>query len=171
MGLYKPHKNLDVLLEAFQSLRANGRIAATLVVAGLQEKDRPGLQQHLDAKGLDAVRLLERLPAARLPALFGGARALIHPALLEGFGLPMVEAQAVGTPVVASRASAMPEVAGEGALYFDPHDADDLARQILAVVEDEALRERLIAQGRRNAERFSWRESAGRVLAVYERVG
>jgi glycosyltransferase involved in cell wall biosynthesis len=171
VGLYKPHKNLDLLFEAFKSLRESRKTDMALVVAGTQEKERPALKNRLAQLGIsDHVRVLDWLPAAQLPLLYAGATALIHPALLEGFGLPIVEAQAVGTPVVASRASAVPEVAGEGALFFDPRDAADLARQILALIGDNETRDRLIAAGHRNIERFSWRESARKVLEAYEQV-
>jgi len=171
VGLYKPHKNLDVLFEAFRSLRESGKIPLSLVVAGTQKKERPALNSRLAQLEIrDQVRVLDWFPADQMPLLYAGASALVHPALLEGFGLPVVEAQAVGTPVVASRASAVLETAGEGALFFDPADAEDLARQIVAVIGDNALRDRLIAAGRRNVERFSWRESARKVLEVYERV-
>ena len=171
VGLYKPHKNLDMLLETFKLLRERGEIALPLVVAGVQERERTALGRRLARLGVaEHVRVLDRLPGDRLPLLYGGATALIHPSVREGFGLPIVEAQAVGTPVVASRASAIPEVAGKGALFFDPYDGADLARQVVAVVKDAAVRERLIAEGRRNVERFSWRESAQKVLSVYEQV-
>jgi len=171
VGLYKPHKNLDLLFEVFKSLREEGKTELGLVVAGTQEKERPALERRLSELGLaDQVRVLDRLPTDRMALLYGGATALVHPARLEGFGLPIVEAQAVGTPVVASRASTVPEVAGEGALFFDPQDRSELGRQILRVTEDRELRERLVAEGRRNVKRFSWSESARKVLAVYERV-
>jgi glycosyltransferase involved in cell wall biosynthesis len=171
VGLYKPHKNLDRLLEAFKPLCESGRPPLSLVIAGTQEKERPGLNGRLAQLGMrDEVRVLDWLAADRMPLLYAGATALIHPALVEGFGLPIVEAQAVGTPVAASRASAVAEVAGEGALYFDPRDVTDLARTIVALLGDAELRSRLAAAGRRNVERFSWRESARKVLSVYEQV-
>lgn len=171
VGVYKPHKNMDFVFETLRALWKEANLKLVLVVAGVQEKERPALARRLAELGVaDRVRVLDRLPGERLPLLYRGATALIHASLLEGFGLPIVEAQAVGTPVVASRASAVPEVAGEGALFFDPHDADDLARQVLAVVHNANLRDDLAAKGRRNAKRFSWRDTAEKVLSVYERV-
>ena len=95
---------------------------------------------------------------------------MIHPSLVEGFGLPIVEAQCLGTPVAASRSSAVPEVAGKGAIYFDPLNRDDMARRIAEVAGEETLRSRLAAAGRENILRFSWRETAHTVLSVYERL-
>jgi len=171
VGLYKPHKNLDRLLEAFKSLRESGKTPLSLVIAGTQEKERSALQARLIQLGISGqVRVLDWLPAERMPLLYAGATALVHPALVEGFGLPIVEAQAVGTPVAASRAAAVAEVAGDGALYFDPRDVTDLARTIVALLGDAELRARLAAAGRRNVKRFSWNESARKVLSVYEQV-
>ena len=171
VGLYKAHKNLDFVIETLQSLWKDAKVDLSLVIAGVQEKERPALKRRLGARRLeDRVRVLDRLRAEQLPLLYRGATALIHASLLEGFGLPIVEAQAVGAPVVASRASAVPEVAGDGALYFDPEDRDDLAKQILAVVGNEGLRTELAEKGRRNMARFSWRRTAETVLSVYERI-
>jgi len=171
VGIDKPHKNLDLILDAVASLRREGRLRAPLVVAGLQDAERRPFQARVARRDLGgAIRVLERIPADALPLLYYGARALVHASLLEGFGLPIVEAQAVGTPVLAARASAVPEIAGEGALYFDPRRAEDLARQMIALIESPDLRESLVAAGRRNVARFSWRVSAAQVLAVYASV-
>lgn len=171
VGLYKPHKNLDLLLQTLKALWRQSKIALPFVMAGTQASERPALIRRLRQLGAtDRVRVLDRLPREQMPLLYAGATALILPSLLEGFGLPVVEAQAVGTPVVAARASALPEIAGEGALFFDPYSSDDLARAIAAVVADPRLRERLITAGRRNVERFSWPKSAEKVLAVYESI-
>lgn len=171
VGLYKPHKNLDCVFEVLQSLWNEAKLDLPLVVAGTQEKERPALARRLDELGVgDRVRVLDRLAADRLPLLYRGAKALIHASFLEGFGLPVVEAQAVGTPVIASSASAVPEVAGEGAVLFDPQSGAELAGLILAVAGSADLRADLSAKGRRNAERFSWRETAEKVLSVYERT-
>ena len=171
VGLYKPHKNLDVVLEAFRLLAKGGNCEVSLVIAGTQDKERAALRNRLAKLEIaDRVRVPDRLPAAQLPLLYAAARVLIHPSLREGFGLPIVEAQAVGTPVVASELPVLREVAGEGAMFFDPYDATALASQIETVAKDSEIRSRLIAAGRRNAARFSWRESAQKVLAVYERI-
>ena len=171
VGLYKPHKNLDLLFQALQSLRESTRIGASLVVAGTQKKERAALKNRLAQLGvLEHVRVLDWLPSDHLPLLYGGATALIHPSRIEGFGLPIIEAQAVGTPVVASHVPAVLEVAGEGALFFDPLDAGDLARRIVTVIADNEIREQLVAAGLRNVERFSWRESARKVLSIYQEV-
>ncbi len=169
VGLYKPHKNIDGLLDAFRLLRQGRRMFLPLVVAGTQGKERPALFEAIRRRGLtDAVRVVDRLPSEQMPLLYRAARALVHPALLEGFGLPVVEAQAVGTPVAAANTPAVAEVAGDGALLFDPLNVEEMARQIQTVVGDPNVRAKLAEQGRKNARRFSWSESAAKVRAVYE---
>jgi glycosyltransferase involved in cell wall biosynthesis len=171
IGLYKPHKNLELLFEAMKSYLGNEKIPLPLVMAGTRKKERPGLANRLAEFGIAArVHVLDWLPNDRMPWLYKGARAVVVPSLIEGFGLPIVEAQAIGTPVVASRVEAIVEAAGDGALFFDPREVADLARQVRTVIQDDGVRERLIAQGRRNVERFSWRESARKVLVIYEEV-
>ncbi|MCX8035964.1 MAG: glycosyltransferase family 4 protein [Candidatus Sumerlaeia bacterium] len=171
VGLYKPHKNIDGLLDAFCTLRQGGQMSLSLVVAGTQTKERPALLEALRRRGLTGnVCIVDRLPSGQMPLLYCAARALVHPALLEGFGLPVIEAQAVGTPVAASKTAAVAEIAGDGALLFDPLNVEEMARQIKAVVCDSAVRARLAERGRKNARRFSWSESAAKVRAVYERL-
>lgn len=169
VGLYKPHKNIGFLLGTMNSLWKASKIQMPLVIAGIQDKDRGDLLKQLRIMGVaDHAQIAARLPEAELPLLYAGARAMIHPALLEGFGLPVVEAQAMGCPVAVSNASALPEIAGDGALYFDPTNREDAAERIVEILADEPLRERLVAAGRENAKRFSWRETARKVLEVYE---
>ena len=107
---------------------------------------------------------------ADLPALYSAARILAYPSLYEGFGLPMLEAMACGTPVVASTASCLPEVAGDAALLVDPYDVAALTDALTRLHTDEALRVDLIARGRRRADAFKWDDSARQLLSVYGRM-
>ncbi|MBM3333523.1 glycosyltransferase family 4 protein [Candidatus Sumerlaeota bacterium] len=171
VGLYKPHKNLNIVFDALKALWAGGITALPLVMAGMQMKEQKLVRERLEKLAIsDRVIVLNWLEADKMPLLYRGARLLVHPSLAEGFGLPIVEAQAVGTPVVASRIAAATEVAGNGAAFFDPRDAADLADRIAEVIHRELFRIRLVAAGRRNAERFSWRQSAEKALEIYQRV-
>jgi glycosyltransferase involved in cell wall biosynthesis len=112
------------------------------------------------------VRWLDYVPASDLPALYGGARLAVFPSLYEGFGFPALEAQACGVPLVCSNAASLPEVAGEGALYFEPRDTAMLADALAMGLADQSLRAALVERGHENVRRFSWRETARQVLEI-----
>jgi glycosyltransferase involved in cell wall biosynthesis len=103
-------------------------------------------------------------------ALYAGAVCLVFPSLYEGFGLPILEAMAMGAPVIASNSSAMPEVAGHAALLVDPKSPAEIAAAIRSVIEDDGLAARLSSAGRKRALRFSWDVTAASVLQVYARL-
>jgi len=102
-----------------------------------------------------------------LRALYASCRAFIYPSLYEGFGLPPLEAMACGAPVVASRIPALVEIAGAAASFFDPTDAIDLAKTILALLEDENARNQLSLAGQNRAAEFTWQKAAQATLDVY----
>ncbi|HID89832.1 MAG TPA: glycosyltransferase family 1 protein, partial [Anaerolineae bacterium] len=108
------------------------------------------------------------IPEVDKPALLSGALALVFPSLYEGFGLPVLEAQACGCPVVCSTAASLPEVAGEGALLVDPLDVAGWARAMARVATDPDLRADLTERGFANLRRFSWRRCARTVLSVID---
>ena len=167
VGDLRPKKNLMRLVEAFRALRQEG-LEHTLVLAGVDS----GAQAELvrAAAAGEPVRLTGYLPDAGLDALMRGADALIHPSLYEGFGLVIVEAMARGVPVVAARATALPETGGDAAAYFEPLDVTDMAAAIRAVVGDRARHAELSRLGQARAARLSWANSAALTAAVYEEM-
>jgi alpha-1,3-rhamnosyl/mannosyltransferase len=116
------------------------------------------------------VRLLGYLPEADLPPLYAGAQAASLPSLAEGFGSPLIEAMACGVPIVASNATALPEVYGDAAVGVDPHDIDAMAHALGRVMTDPELRSHLIDRGVRRASAFSWEATARRTVAVFDRT-
>ena len=116
------------------------------------------------------VELTGYVDDARLDALIRGAELLVHPSLYEGFGLVVLEAMARGTPVLAARATALPETGGDAARYFDPSDPADLRRQLGALLGDPQLRARLAGLGRDRAATFSWERTARATAAVYREL-
>lgn len=154
----KPHKNVGVLLEAWA--RLGPRAELVLVCARSGWLDRA-------LEGLGRVRRLDHVPEEALPALYQGARVLVLPSLYEGFGLPVAEAMAAGTPVLAARAASLPELVGEDGLLFDPRDPDDLARSLERLLSDEPLGLELSRRGRERARRWTWEETARVHLATY----
>ncbi len=168
VGNLLPHKNVGGLLEALA--RAGDGVA--LVIAGYRDpRYWPELARQAERLSVaNRVRWLDFVPAEVLPALYGGAEAVVVPSLYEGFGLPVLEAMACGTPVVASRAGGLPEAAGDAALLVDPGDTYALAAALRQLINDEAVREKLRERGLARAAHFRWNETAKRVLEVIARV-
>lgn len=167
VGTIEPRKNLVRLLEAYRSLLDRGSNVG-LVIAGRTGWRSEGFFERLTALRLaEQVRLLGPFPDAELPTLYSAADVLAFPSLYEGFGLPVLEAMACGTPVVASNTSAIPEVASEAGILVAPHDVAALAAALERVLADATLRTDLRVRGLAQAARFTWRRSAEATLAVY----
>lgn len=165
-----PHKNVEVAIDAMAAIRAR-RPNAVLVVPGNVTAYASTLTARARALGVEQiVRFPGWVSSAQLEGLYQEASCLVFPSRREGFGLPLLEAMARGLPVICAHASAMPEVAGDAALYFDPDSADDLARAVDRVLSDDALAEDLAAAGRQRAAQFSWRRAAEEHLQIYERA-
>ncbi|MDK2768025.1 MAG: glycosyltransferase family 4 protein [Sphingomonas sp.] len=167
VGRVESRKNIEALLDAH-------RRAATglpLVIAGPEGHWRSASERgrtHARMDGPDVIRLGWQ-DNATVAALIAGARALLMPSLAEGFGLPVVEAMALGVPALASATGAAAEIAGDGALLVDPHDHSALADAIRRISSDVPLRTRLIAQGHERAAQFTAESFAARLAALYER--
>jgi len=170
VGIYKLRKNHAGLLRAFRRFLEGGA-EAQLVIAGPMAEGESTLRQLAAELGVtEQVIFTGFVSDADLRALYSAARIYVCPSLYEGFGFTVLEAMACGAPVVCSHATSLPEVAGEAALYFDPYNPEDMARQLGRVFSDEALRASLIEQGRQNLQRFNWAETARQTLAVYHQA-
>jgi glycosyltransferase involved in cell wall biosynthesis len=143
----EPRKNVARLVEAFELVRAE-RPELDLVVAGAEVTWAPSPIAGTSVRGLGFV------PDTELPALYRGASALVYPSLFEGFGIPIVEAMACGTPVVASAHPSMDEAAGEAAVRVDPESPEAIAEGIRRALDE---RETLVPKGLEHAQRFTWR--------------
>ncbi len=165
VGINKPHKNLVRLVEAYAQLPAS---APPLVIGGAWDPRYPEAKQRAAALGLDSrVHFIGRVDDAHLPALYAGAALFVFPSLYEGFGLPVVEAMACGTPVVCADAPGLRDAAGDAALRVDPHDTDALAGAIQRVLDEPNLRADLQARGLAHARTLTWAGAAAATLALY----
>jgi glycosyltransferase involved in cell wall biosynthesis len=174
IGVIEPRKNLNRLMDAFLLLKQRGSVPSDLklVLAGGKGWLFDGIFEHHAASPVrQDIVMPGFVPDDLLPALYSAAEVLAFPSLYEGFGLPILEAMACGTPVVASRASCLPEVAEGAALLVDPTSVEGLAGALERVLTEPALREELVAKGHQRAARYTWRRAAEQLLDVYRRVG
>ena len=168
VGTLEPRKNLSRVLEAWTLL---GDTIPDLVIAG-----RVGWKTDLERLVPEEGRMRRKLHCLGhvaqdlLPALYSEATAFVWPSLMEGFGLPPLEAMACGTPVITSNTSSMPEVVGDAAITVDPCDVHALAEAMRSVAEDEGLRLSLRETGRARAAIFTWERTAAMTRAAYERA-
>lgn len=169
VGTLEPRKNWPALIRAWTLLRNRTALPHRLVLAG----GKGWLYRDIFAaaaasKFSDDIVFTGFVEDSFLPALYGSADVLGFPSLYEGFGIPVVEAMACGTPVVCSNNSALPEAAGDGALLVDARDEAGLADALHQVIEDESMRDDLRARGLAHARRFTWEAAAASQLAAYE---
>ncbi len=167
VGTIQPRKNLVRLAQAYAQLVKLHAVPWDLVIAGGEGWLSGEVVGAIAALALPhRIHLPGYVPDAQLPALLQGARMFCFVSLYEGFGLPILEAQAAGVPVMTANNSSLPEVAGDAALLVDPTDVDAIAEAMLRLSRDEALRQQLIAAGHANVARFSWQKAARETLAV-----
>lgn len=172
VGTIEPRKNLVRLLEAFALLRQGGVIPHGLVFAGHRGWKESAVFAAVRRLGLaDAVRFVGYVPAEDLVALYNLADALAFPSLYEGFGLPVVEAMACGTPVITSPNGSLGEVAGKAAEFVQPEEVESIAEGLRRVLTEPARWAALRELGLARAARFTWETTAIQTRAVYEQVG
>ena len=170
VGTIEPRKNLTRLLHAFENLRAEG-LTEALVIVGKRGWLYGGFFAELERSSVrESVILPGYIPDTDLPALYAGAQALVFPSLYEGFGLPILESMACGTPVACSDTSSLPEVAGGAALLFDPTNEASIAEAVRGLLSDDRRRRELSRKGLARAAQFSWDRVAAETESVYRKV-
>jgi glycosyltransferase involved in cell wall biosynthesis len=161
-GAIHPRKNVERLVDAFTAVKRDEGVPHCLVIAG----ERRWLSGGIDRLARSDVVLTGRVSDRELAGLYRHAALFVYPSLYEGFGLPVLEAMTMGTPVVTSRASALPEVAGDAAVLVDPESVDSIAEGIGRLLSDDALAGELREKGRTRAAEFTWTETARRYWEV-----
>jgi glycosyltransferase involved in cell wall biosynthesis len=159
-----PHKNIDTLIQAYQIARRTYGIPHHLVLIGHPPP------KSSNWSSLPEVHCLDYIPDRQVRAVLSQADLLAFPSRYEGFGLPVLEAMKLGTPVVSSSAASLPEVVGDAALLFDPDDAEEMAEKIATVAQNPEEWERLRHKGHENFSRFSWEDTARKTMDVYRQV-
>ena len=164
------HKNTAAVVRAFSLFCQEAMAEHALYVTGAYE-DRVLADLHSSCRHLfesRRVRMIGVVPGDDLPALYSGAEALVYPSLIEGFGLPVLEAMRCATPVLTSNMSSLPEVGGDAVLYVDPRRPDEIAAGLHQLTSRPELRAELVARGRGRAALFSWARTAEQTLRVYK---
>jgi glycosyltransferase involved in cell wall biosynthesis len=171
VGTLEPRKNIPTLLRSYRSLLDRAVTDVPLVLVGRRGWLAEGVFDTLESLRLDRVRILDDVAGLEsLIQLYNGARLLVIPSFYEGFGLPVLEAMACHTPVVASDRGSLPEIVGDAGLLVNPEDPDELAAAIERLLSDEPLRAALIEKGRLQAARFTWEKCVQQTLQVYRLV-
>lgn len=168
----EPRKNYERLIAAFAQATHEPDGPQMLVIAGRKGWLYDGVFEAVEKHQLgERVKFLDYISDDELPLLYKAADVLAMPSLSEGFGIPVAEAMASGTPVVCSTGGSLPEIAGDAALTVDPYDIDDLAAALLRLTRDIALRDTLVTRGLARTKAFSWDLSARAHLDVYHSLG
>lgn len=168
-GHFKPHDQLETF--EFKK-KYNLPEKFVLSIGGIGERRNLDRVKEV-CRNYSLVISGETIPLLKeeeLPLLYSSASVLLYPSLYEGFGLPILEVMASGTPVITSNVSSMPEVGGEAALYVDPESVSDITQKLKMVMEDEKLRQDLIKKGFKQAKKFSWEKAAKETYQVYQEV-
>ena len=174
-GGFDRRKNVERILQAFKAAHTDFHSPCQLVLAGslnlVGHPLYPDPRTMVRRLGIEEqVIVTGRISEEEKPLLYSGATAFVFPSLYEGFGMPVLEAMACGTPVITSNISSLPEVAGDAALLVDPTNVDAIAEAMVRIVNDAGLREELSRKGLQRASRFSWEASALKTLEVYRQV-
>ncbi len=170
VGGIDPRKNLGILFKTMKVLLENGSYCPTLAFAGQisNQREYPEMMKTIRSLGIEhLIKFLGYVPDDDLPLLFQASRAFVYPSRYEGFGLPVLQAMASGTPVLTTKLSSIPEVAGNAVVYINPDDPASLARAINAILTNKEMRSTLIASGKRQAAMFSWKRTTDETVEVY----
>ncbi|HET8992090.1 MAG TPA: glycosyltransferase family 1 protein [Candidatus Saccharimonadales bacterium] len=169
VGRPTPHKNLWRLIEAYALLKKKYP-KLKLALAGKKDFNYMQIEQKVKEKGIRGVIFTDFISEGQLKWMYEHCEAYVFPSLSEGFGLPGLEAMVHGAPVASSNASCLPEIYGKAAKYFDPKDVNDMFESIDELLSDPILKKKLISEGKKRAQEYSWETMAKQTLEVYKRA-
>lgn len=171
LGSTDPRKNTDGVLHAYYEYLNCSKRQLKLIVTGLSKEyvENRLIDMGLKIKMSNFV-FTGYVPSSDLPALYNGAYAFLFPSLLEGFGIPVLEAMACGTPVITSNCSSLPEVAGEGAILVSPTDIHAIADALVHLETDETWYQQQVTYGLEHIKQFSWKSTAEKYVAIYDKI-
>jgi len=176
VGNAYPHKNLELLIRVFQRLLLQKQ-DLKLVLVGKEDYFYKKIHNYANTLGLwkengaeSSVVFTGYVPDNQLAILYQQAKAYVFPSLYEGFGLPPLEAMAMSCPVASSNRASLPEILGEAALYFNPENENDVIEKILDILNNEVLRDHLIARGINQVKKYDWQKCAQETLIIYQQA-
>lgn len=171
LGNTDPRKNTEGVLRAYNEYLKHSKNPLKLVITGLKKEQVEKLSGSMGIEAcLPNIVFTGYVPGEDLPALYNRAFAFLYPSLLEGFGIPVLEAMACGTPVVTSNCSSLPEVAGKGGLLVDPCQAQEIANALLRLEADKELYRQQVKYGLERSKMFSWEHTADEYARIYSRI-
>lgn len=168
VGTIEPRKNIQSLIRAYQQSDIRRKYGYQLIIAGAKGWNDAAITSEMSQT--EGVRFLGYIPAEDKPALYKQATVFVYPSLYEGFGFPVLEAMAMGTPVITSNRASLPEVGGDAVQYIDPHNVASLATTMEQMVAQSQLREYYSARGKERATLFSWATTAETCLSHLTRA-
>jgi len=169
VGSIEPRKNLLGLLKAYNLLDKNIKNEYKLILVGFKGWENQEIMEIIN-QNRDSIRYLGFISNSDLAKVYNLATCFVYPSFYEGFGLPIVEAMACGTPVITSNISSLPEVGGDAVVYVNPNDIRDIKEKIEMVLGDIVLQKEMIKKGLKRAKEFSWEKSAKEHIEVFKKV-
>ena len=171
IGRLRKHKNILGIIESYKLAKEKYNITNKLVFVGKIDNSYIDLKEVLKEQGLEKdVLPIGYVSEDDLPQIYSAASMLIFPSLYEGFGLPVLDAFSVGTPVITSNTSSLPEVAGDAAVLVDPKNIEEIASGVQKILQDDNFRQSLIQKGYEQVKKFSWEKTAKDTLEVFNKI-
>jgi len=172
VGNLHPRKNVERLIQCYNQIQKEERLPVQLIMAGEKVWKYGRILQKVNTSPYkDKIRMTGYISLNDLRAIYQGANLFVFPSLVEGFGIPPLEAMASSVPVAAANASSIPDVVGDSAVLFDPLDLTDMKKAIMEGLQNESLRSILIERGNQRVKEYSWAESARKTIGIYEDLG